>query len=430
MLDAAMQETFAELAQRGSGVEPEDVVRAPAPRRGQDQSRAAEQRPRDPDTGQFVPTRSERRQSSQDDVDPYSVLSDQDESDEATERRSPRRERTSVPAADEDDDDELYEPADESNRRADARRRRVADEDEEEDDSLDPEGDYDLEDADDEVDDEEPRARTRARSEDADDDEDERPRRQSRPKRFSKRVEREIARQVQRQVGTVLQQNQQMAQEQAKRAQVDQKLGSFMTQVLGTPERHRQLEQIAFNEKLPDAQRRAAYNDLKTYRRNHEYFENYRAASEAVNAANAAADMKAAVQAASELRPLDPKVIAEGNVAKTMLHAYAVGRALGQQEADKEIRRLKKLLGNARGSRDERDVRSAGGTRRSGQLASAGGRRANGRIGQPDPLRGAFESVRGVKSNSKFAVPTEETLDALKRGELTFEKMGLGRLRV
>lgn len=439
ILDAALQEQFAELSAQGSGVESEDVVRAPdrgrqprrEQRRGQrddeGQSRAAD-RERD-ESGRFVPTRSERR-SSQDSVDPYSVLVDPDDetADEAV-RRPTRTRRTSAPANDDiedddeiEDDDDLDDDEDDEDVRP-ARRRRVADEDEDVD--LDLEGDYDPEDDERDEDDERPRARTRRRDEDAEDD---RPR--GRQKRFSKKVEREIKRQVAAQVGTTLQRAKEAEEETARRKRIDAETGQFLTAALGTPERRTQLENVALNTRLPKDQRDAAANELAIYRRNAGFFEKYKAGALAVIRAEQASDDKAAATAMAELRALDPKVLAQGDRAKTLIHAYATGRALGQQEAMREIKRLKRLLANAGGSRDDRRPSRAGSDSRPARIASGGSRRANGRIGRPDPLLGGMEKVRGIGANSTMPAPTDDLLNRLKNREITLDQIGLGRLRL
>jgi hypothetical protein len=431
MLDDALAESFQEISQQGSGVEAEDVVagtrqrRQPSADRSQRRTERTERRddgePDRDEQGRFLPRR-ERRAGRAAPIDPAedlrSLLTDDEETEEERQPRRPRR--TSAPTDDYDDD---LDEDDDGDDRPLARRRRDVDEDE--DDDLDPEDARVLEDDEDDEQDERPSPRQARRrdDDDADDDEGDRPRR----KRWSKRQETAIQREVQRQVQSVVAENERLREQQTQRAKVDQETRRFLEQALGSPERRNQLEQIVLNTRLPQQQRDAAATELATYKRNEGFFSKYKAGAEAMLGQAQAADDKAAIDAMAELRPLDPKIVNEGNRAKTLVHAYATGRALGQQEAAKEIRRLRRLLETQRGVRDERRPQRINGA--SG-VASASGRRANGRVAAREPMRGSMGKQRGLRPGSTFNVPIDEMLQRIKDKDATLADYGLGRVTI
>lgn len=436
MLDDALTESFQELANRGSGVEAEDVI-ASQPQRRQPSGERSRSRPsrdedtpeRDPQSGRFLPRedRRTRRRSAQaaagedtaDTEDLRSFLTD-DEEDGLEDRRTTRRpRRTSARDVDPDED----EDPDEDDRPY-SRRRSTADEDE--DDDLDPEGAYGLEDdGDDEEDDDRPRQTRRRTDDEGDEEDDESDRGRRRTKRWSKRQEDAMRREVQRQVKSVADENERLRAASAQRAKIDGETATFLERALGSDKRRSQLEQVVLNTRLPQTQRDAAADELATYKRNSEFFQHYKRGAEASIQYEQAANDKAAMEAMRELRALDPKIIAKGDRTQTLVHAYATGRALGQQESAQEIKRLRRLLANARGTKDERSVRMEG---RANGVPNSGNRRANGRVPRRDPLRGSMGTERGIRPGSKMPVVNDDIMQRIKDNELTLNDLGLGRV--
>jgi hypothetical protein len=431
MIDAALGETFAEIAAQGSGVGTDDVVRASAerqerPRRRQSAERreSRTERVERDEQGRFLPRNERRSQSQTDEVDPYEALDAEEERPPADSRRR-RPTRTSerdrdIEDDEDEDDDAIYdddgEDEDDDYDDRPARRRRVA-----------------SDDAEDEEDDFEQEARSRQEDdgdEDEDDAEETQTRRRNRPgrrKRFSKRIESTIAAEVQKRVGTTLAERDALREQESQRIRADAEAGRFLSEALGTPQVHAQLKAIAYNNALPARQRNDALNRLAAYERNSGFFEKYKSGAWAVIRYEQGKEDAAALKAMADLRPLDPKVLAEGNRAKTLVHAYATGRALGQREGEREIKRLRRLLANAKGDREDSRYRNGISGRRP-TVASANGRRANGRVGQPDLLRSALGNDRGLDGTSHFPAPTEETLAALRRGDITLADLRLGKI--
>jgi hypothetical protein len=421
MLDSALADQFQELASRGSGADVEDVVRAPreerereeAPRRqSRTPSRSGQSRAADRDErGRFLP-RSEDDGSAQDDsVDAYDVLEAERpryDDDQPRRRRAPR---ASEPP-DESEDDDLDEDDDPEDDEGDARRRPDAEEAELDDDELEPEGDEEQEDE--------------GRAEDEGEREDRRER-PGRRKRFSKKVQRYLDREVENRVGRVIEQRDALAAEKRQRDQAAQQGVAFLIAAIGTQEQRDQLESVVLDRTKPAAERDRAAQTLKIYKDNLAYARQYREGLLADIHSQQADEDQAAVKAIGQLRPLDQKVLAKGNRAETLVHSFAVGRALGRQEAEKELARLRKENATLRGRRDERRTGDFGRSRPA-DLASSGRRRANGRIARPDPLRGVMGRERGIGAGTELIGPTDKVLDAIKRGDLTLADLNLGRV--
>lgn len=431
MLDAEMNATFEEISSRGQGVDVEDVVRprepqTARPRREPQQPSRRETRSSDTgrdERGRFL-SRNTEDEAGDGEIDAYAAL-DAEPPDEVTDRRQRRTERddrrsrrTQRASETATDDDFLDEDDDD---RDDARRRPDADEAELDDDELELEGDEGLED---EGYDEDERPRAARDRED-----DEGDRRAPRQKRPSRKMQAWIDRQVEQKVGKVLEQNEALRVEKAKRDQAAANGVQFLLNAIGTPEQLERLEGIALDTRRPQAERDRAAKALAGYRENKKFALQYREGLLADIQAQQAQDDQAVVKAMAELRALDPKVVAKGNRAETLVHAYAVGRSLGQQEAQRTIAKLKRQLANARGLDDERRVTRRMGDPRAG-VARASERRANGRVARPDPLRGALHRERGIGSGSTVTVPTDQMLDSIKNGEATLADYGLGRLAI
>lgn len=420
-LDAAMEETFSEIEQSGSGVEVADIVgtgpNAPPARSTSSQTatpgRTAPRRsppPVDPERepivrqsgrdarGRFLPSDAD----ADDDAPWESVLVDDAEPSGRSRRPAPT-----------DTDDDILSRYDGQD----------VDEGDDDDQSY-VAGYADAEEVGDDDDRAEPESsRTRAS---ADPTEEAAPER--RQPRLSKSNQRLVDQAVRAQVASVLQERDQLRAREAQQHQALSQNQAFFRSVLGTEEQLAQLQQAALNTSLAVPDRNLAAATYQRYVDNRKFAAMYQQGIMTIIQNQQAEDDAKALKSFGKLQPLDPAIVAEGNRAKTMVHAYRVGMQAAERELRKKyaerFRRLERENETLRGSRDESRIR--GGMRRSGgTIADARGRRANGRIGKPDALRGAMTFQRGIDPNSRVPMPTDELLKRIKDGELTLADIGL-----
>ena len=418
-LDAAMQETFQELAREGNGVSPADVARQitpeRAPRRRQssdDESWGgqAEQRPR------RQPTRQRATQDDDDDAANV-ILEEADTEAQDAARGRPRRQGQretpergpdgrflpSQSATDAEDDD--YED-DEVDARADGRRYAEP----EEAGAVDEDDDY------------EPEGRGRAG-----DDEDEETDRQGRPRRrrFPSAMRREIERQVEARVSKVVEERDRLRQAQAETQRIEAGAIDTLVRAIGTQQQRDQLQQIVNDPRAPLDQRNRAAATLNRYRSNEQYVQTYRTALLAADRQQKANRRQEAITHLGKYQiQLDPRIVHAGDDANTMAHVARQAILAERARAGAEIERLKRQVATLGGSADERSVRNGRIGRDS--MASSNGRRANGRVAAPDPLRRAMGYDRGLGAEDRVPMPTDAVLKQLRDGEITLRDLGLG----
>lgn len=429
-LDAAMNETFTELAEQGSGIAPSDVVadrpqRRPA-RRPQREI-APEQDDQDdswleqPGQEREQPARRQaprRRAPKREAADVILDEADQDTDDgDAAPRRdgSPARGRDGrfLPRgdADEDDDDDAIasdedEDDDDDEAPSTGRRRRAAEEDEDDEGDLEPEG-----------------AR-RAADDDEDEDDDEREERRPKRRRFPKDIRQEIDRRVEARVGKVIEERDKLREaEHGRRATEGQAL-DFLIKAIGTQQQRDELQQTVNNTRLPLEQRNRAAAVLQRYISNERYVQTYRLALDAASRQEVAKKDGEMVSGLAKYGiRLDPTIVGQGDRHQTIIHAVRVAVLAERRRNQRELERLQRRDETRRGSRAEQAV--AGGRFGRPSLASANGRRANGRVAQVDRLRNAMGYDRGLGTDTRVAMPTERVLQALKDGEIHLADLGL-----
>jgi len=370
------------------------------------QRRSADTGDRERDaSGRFLP------QASDDEPDMVDVLVDNDE--DVPQQSGTRRGRRAPAPVDDDEfsDDELdayAEDDDDEDTSADS-----DDADEVEGDTLAPEGD----------------------ATDEDDEGDERPRRSQRtrsgkPPKVDRETEKWMAQQIEKRVGDVIQERDALRETEQKNREALAANQQFFQSVLGTDARLRELEATAMNTSLPMRDRDDAAKVLLQYKSNREFATMYQHGLMTVIQQQQAIDDQEALKQFEQLQALDPKVIREGNRAKTLVHAYRVGMEAAEkrlrQRYGEQFKRMRDELETLRGSRDEQRVR--GGLSRRENLASSNGRRANGRRARPDPMRGVLSNQPGLRNGSTMAAPTDDVLERIKNGELTLADIGLGRI--
>lgn len=401
-LDSALADSIGEIQRSGSDVTPESVVRGP--------------------DGRFQSTRRE------------------------PERRTPRTDRRQRPpedeAAQEDDGEDLTiqtlvdENQDDADRNRPAReqqrrRSRDVEPDEDEEDEEDDEDDYDEDDVEvEELSDEseeDDHLATEGEDDDDEEDEDDRPRTRRGRRSGARRSfsEREIERRVEAKIGTILEERDRLREQENARRNADSEMVTFLSSVLGTPEKRAELEAVALDRTKPQAVRDHAADTLRRYKSNMVVFEKYKAGAWAAIQAYQVQEDQKILARFSKLKALDPKIVAEGNRAKTLLHAYVTGMTAASERYEKEIRRLKRQLETRSGQRSERRVRN-GITRRPTTAASGSGRRSTGNA-RPDRVRGILSNQRGIEANSLAPMPTDDVLKALKNGDITFRDIGLAQ---
>ena len=413
-LDAAMNETFQEIAEQGSGVSPSDVARA-TPDRSR-RRRAAESD--DATDGSWLereqreqPRPPLRRRSAAAEDDPAKVILDEadDDSDDdgdtrrqgATGRDSRGRFLPSRAVTDEDDDD-----SDEDDRQvAGGRRYDEAEEADDDDDVVEPEG--------------------RRRANDDEDRDDSRTERRGR-RRFPREVRQEIDRQVRAQVERVTRENEALRAQQQQSQQIEGQALQFLSQAIGTQEIRDRLQSQVMNTRLPLQQRNQAAALLERYQNNERYVRTYRVALLAtIRSEQADRDKQVAAELAKYKVRLDPAIVAKGDRSETLVHAVRTGILLERKRNEAEMERLRRSASNRRGVRDEQAVR--GGSFGRDSMASSNGRRANGRVATVDRLRGALGNDRGLAAGTQMVSPTDAILTKLRNGEVTLRDLGLDR---
>jgi hypothetical protein len=414
-LDAAMNETFQEMAEQGSGVSPSEVTRSPErPRRRRAESDDAadgswlerEQ------SGDAQPRQPRRRRSAVADDDPSKVILEEsdDESDDdgdtrrqgATGRDSRGRFLPSRAVTDDDADDD----SDEDDRQiAGGRRYDEAEEADDDDDVVEPEG--------------------RRRANDDEDRDDSRSERRGR-RRFPREVRQEIDRQVRAQVERVTRENEALRAQQQQSQQIEGQALQFLSQAIGTQEVRDRLQSQVMNTRLPLQQRNQAAALLERYQNNEKYVRTYRVALLAtIRAEQADRDKQVASELAKYKIRLDPTIVAKGDRSETLVHAVRTGILLERKRNEAEMERLRRSASNRRGSRDEQAVRNGNFGRDS--MASSNGRRANGRVATVDRLRGALGNDRGLAAGTQVPMPTDAILTQLRDGRITLRDLGLDR---
>lgn len=454
-LDAAMNETFAELAQQGSGIAPDDVLKAPQraprepreprqrePRRGSREdsqgtwlddgdSGDGDQDDDRPSRRSRPPERSSRQKGPR--ADPAQVILDEaetetdtdtddaDDGDAGSRRGAPQRGRDGrfLPrrADTDDDDDDGDDDAISSG----------LDEDEEDDDDAAATSRSGgrryaaSEEADDDESDVEPEGRGRAED---DEDEDTGTERRGR-RRFPKAVKREIDRQVKAQVGKVIEERDKLRATQHQNEAAENEALDILIKAIGTREQRDELQSQVNNTRLPLEQRNRAAATLQRFLSNEKYAQTYKTALVAVNRREQAAQDGQLVEGMGRYGiRLDPKIVAEGNKGQTLIHVARAAVLAERRRTAAHIERLERQVATRRGLASQRAVSDSGFGRAS--MASSNGRRANGRVATVDRLRGAlgFERGLGVEA-AKVPLPTDRVLQQLKDGEITFADLGL-----
>lgn len=409
-LDAAMNETFAELAQQGRG----GTAAPPAPRRQRQPRQDAPE-----DEGSWLADEPQREQAprrqrrAEDGPDPAAVILDEAEPDEEPEdrprrRRAPERDERGrflssrdTDDRDEDEADASYEDdEDEPRTRADGRRRAEVEEADVEDDDVESEG--------------------RGRAEDEDDGE-RRPRRGRR--RFPRAVRDEIDRQVKEQVAKVVAENERLREQQRALDVTEGESIQFLLKAVGTAEQRAQLQATVNNTRLPIQQRNQAAAVLNRYLSNEQYARRYGQALTALNRKEISRKRQAGVDALARYQvQLDPRIVHGEDESAMLLHVAeaSIKAYRAQRRANRD--QQQRQAATRRGMADERAVRNGAFGRDS--LASSNGRRANGRVARTDPLRRAMSTERGVAAGSVLPAPTDEVLAQLRNGDITFADLG------
>lgn len=424
-LDAAMDETFAELSQSGRGTGDREVVRDQparrrAPRREEAPPAAQEDAPwfqeeAPPRQDRERPARRRRAAEAGDGPDPAAAILDEVESDDDTDARSARRarpqrdengrflpSRADTDAGDEDDSDEDDEE-EEVPTRAGGRRAAETEEADVEDDDVESEG--------------------RTRAED-DEDEDQGERRGRR--RFPRAVRQEIDRRVKEQVAKVVAENDTLREQQRAQQTTDTEAMQFLVKAVGTKEQRDELQATVNNTRLTLQQRNQAAAVLNRYLSNEQYARTYGTALRSMNRQELTKKRQSGVETLAKYRiNLDPAVVHGEDESAMLVHVAdaAIKAYRAQRAANNEQKRRQSAT--KRGMADERAVRNGSFARDS--LASSNGRRANGRVASADPLRRAMGNTRGVAANSTLPSPTDQVLQQLRNGDITFADLGFGR---
>lgn len=405
-LDAAMNETFAEIAQQGSGVTPDDV--------SQPSERRRSRRPREESaddtswlTREQQPQRRQRRAERRDDTEPDAAATVLDEAQDDVTTGRPQRDSQGRFLPQREDTDEDEDDVDSDEDEADGQRtsggRRSA---------------VDADETDDEDDDVESEGRQRTES-----DEEGRQRRSGR-RRFPREVRREIDRQVRDQVGKVVEERDRLREAESQRTAAEGQALQFLVKAIGTQQQRDALQEKVNNTRLPVEQRNQAAALLNRYKSNEQYVRTYRTALLAsIRHEQANLDQQVMQELAKFQIQLDPAIVAEGRRDKTLIHAVRQGILLERKRNEAEIAKQRRAAQTRRGSESEREVRNGQFGRTS--MASSNGRRANGRVATVDRLRGAMGLDRGLGSASRMAAPTDETLRQLRDGEISLRDLGL-----
>lgn len=412
-LDAAMNETFQELAQKGRGTSDAEVLREqPAQRRPRRQAAPEEEAPwfgGEPQREE----RPRRQRRAPEGPDPAAViLEEAEEVEEPTERArrrsGPQRDDRGrfLPSRDTDDRDE--DDADESDEddeeeapsRTDGRRYAETEEADVEDDDVESEGRPQAEDEDDEG----------------------RPARRGR-RRFPRSVRDEIDRQVKDQVARVVAENDKLREQQRAQQVTDSQSIEFLLQAVGTQEQRQQLQATVNNTRLPIQQRNQAAAILNRYLSNEQYARKYGQALTSMNRQAISQKRQAGIESLGRYQiQLDPAIV-HGEDESAMLMHVAETAIKAYRASRRNNRNAKQRQADTRnGVADERAVRNGRFGRDS--LASSNGRRANGRVARADPLRRAMGTGRGVAAGSSLPAPTDEVLSQLRNGDITFADLG------
>lgn len=411
-LDAAMNETFQELAQQGRGTSDAEVLRQqPARRRPRRQAAPAEEAPwfAEEPQRQEQPRRQRRADAG---PDPAAVILEEAEPEEPSERTrrrsAPERDDRGrfLPSRDTDDRDaddaDEFDEDDEDEVAARSGGRRYAE----------------AEEADVEEDDVEPEGRRRAEDED---DEGRTTRRGRR--RFPRAVRDEIDRQVKDQVAKVVAENEKLREQQRAQQVTDQESMQFLLQAVGTQEQRQQLQATVNNTRLPIQQRNQAAAILNRYLSNEQYARKYGQALTSMHRQQISQQRQAGIEYLAKYQvQLDPAIV-HGEDESAMLRHVAEA-AIKAYQASRRTNRAanQRQAATQNGLADERAVRNGRFGRDS--LASSNGRRANGRVARTDPLRRAMGMGRGVAPDSALPAPTDEVLQLLRSGEITFADLG------
>jgi len=414
-LDAAMNETFQELQEQGSGVSPHEVVRDAPPQRRERPARRDDQ-----DDAQDEPRRrSTRRRAARADTQPEAANvildeADQEEQDTTAQRTARSRARDGAPErgpdgrflpsradTDADEDDDLDDDEDEV--QADGRRYAEPEEVDVEEDDVEPEG------------------RRRA-GDDEDEGEDRRER--SGRRRVSREMQREIDRRVEQRVAKVIEERDQLRVAQAQTQQVEAEAIDTLVRAIGTQDERDRLQQIVNNPRAPLEQRNRAAATLNRYVSNEKYVRTYRTALLAADRQEKAQRRGEAITHLAKYQiQLDPQIVHAGDEANTMAHVAREAILAERRRTQAEMDRLRRAAATRGGVADERVVRNGRFGRDS--MASANGRRANGRVATVDPLRRAMGYDRGLGVDTQVPMPTDRVLQQLRDGEITLRDLGL-----
>lgn len=401
-LNAAMDESFAEIAEQGTGVAPADVTPS------QERRRPRRERQEAPDDTSWLsreqqPQRRQRRTERDQDDEPdaaSTVLEEaQTRADTGDRPQRDSQGRFLPQSADTDEDEDDEDDESEDDRSTSGGRRVTAQADEADEDDVESEG------------------RRGAES-----DEEGRPRRGRR--RFPREVRREIDRQVQAQVSKVVEERDRLRQAESQRTAAEGQALDFLIKAIGTQQQRDTLQAQVNNTRLPVEKRNQAAALLNRYKSNEQYVRTYRTALlSSIRHEQAQEDVKVMQELAKYQIQLDPAIVGEGRRDKTLIHAVRQGILLERKRNEAEMAKQRKAAQTRRGYDSEREVRSNGFARPT--MASANGRRANGRVATVDRLRGAMGLERGLGSASRMAAPTDETLRQLRDGEITLRDLGL-----
>ena len=400
-LDAAMNESFAEIAQQGTGVTPDDVVPS------QERRRSRRERQEAPDDTSWLsreqqPQRRQRRteRDQDDESDAASTVLEEAQTRADTGDR-PQRDsqgRFLPQSADTDEDEDDEDDESEDDRSTSGGRRTTAQADE-------AEGDFESE------------GRRGTES-----DEEGRQRRGRR--RFPREVRREIDRQVQAQVSKVVEERDRLRQAESQRTVVESQALDFLIKAIGTQQQRDTLQAQVNNTRLPVDKRNQAAALLNRYKSNEQYVRTYRTALLAsIRNEQANEDVRVMQELAKYQIQLDPAIVGEGRRDKTLIHAVRQGILLERKRNEAEIAKQRKAAQTRRGYDSEQQVRNGQFGRAS--MASSNGRRANGRVATVDRLRGAMGLERGLGNETRMAAPTDETLRRLRDGEISLRDLGL-----
>jgi len=409
-LDAAMTETFQEIAQRGGGTSDAEVLREQPTRRRPRRQAAPEEEAPWFGGDQQQEERPRRQRRAAEEPDPAAVILEEAEAEEPSERArrrsGPQRDDRGrfLPSRDTDDqdedDDEDDESDEETSTRAGGRRYAETEEADVEDDDVESEG--------------------RAQAEDEDDEE--RPARRGR-RRFPRSVRTEIDRQVKAQVERVVAENERLREQQRTQQATDSQAIEFLLQAVGTQEQRAQLQATVNNTRLPIQQRNQAAAVLNRYLSNEQYARKYGQALTTMNRQEITRKRQAGIDSLSRYQiQLDPTIVHGEDESAMLMHVAEAAIKAFRESRRSNRDATRRRAATQDGVADERAVRNGRFGRDS--LASSNGRRANGRVARTDPLRRAMGTSRGVAAGSSLPAPTDEVLQALRNNEITLADLG------